>query len=133
MVAKGLAEHIDTVGIATLGTDLTIRVMPDEPDDMITLFDEAGANVLQESHTFDEDMFGMQVMTRGSYDFAHSKILEIHRELTNITGTFDGIEIRQTTIQTSPSYVDNDSDGRAIYTAHYDFHCKIGSNTNRKA
>jgi hypothetical protein len=133
MVANGLAQHIDSVGIATLGDDLTIRVMPDNPDNVITLFDEAGAQVLQESHTFDEDMFGMQVMTRGSYDFAHSKILEIHRELTNITGTFDGIEIRQTTIQTSPSYIENDSDGRAIYTAHYDFHCKIGANTNRKA
>jgi len=131
MIANGLAEYLATLSVGTTGVDLFIRSMPDTPDNAICLYDEPGF-VLQESHTFDEDAFGSQITTRGSYTFAHDKILEIHRIITNITGTFDGIEIRQTTIQTSPSFVENDDKGRAVYSAHYEHHCKIGQNINRK-
>jgi len=57
--------------------------------------------------------------------------LEIHRKVAGLHGTFDGIHILDTHIQTPPAFVENDAKDRAVYSIHYVHDCSIGQNKHR--
>lgn len=129
MVSEDIMTYLASQAIGVPNTDLFIRQMPDEPDNCITIYDEAGS-VVTEAQNYDVDVLGSQIMVRGSYAYASDKILEIHRHLSG--WSFSGnIEILSTHIQTEPAFLENDDKGRAKFTAHYEHYSKIGNNINR--
>lgn len=130
MIATGIKDHLVAQGVGTFGTDLFVSQMPDTPDNVMCVFDEAGP-VLPEMSSYDADNFGTMIMVRGSYSFVKAKMIAIHRAVTSLAGTFDSIRIIDTHIQSEPKYIETDNKGRRVYTVHYTHYCNLGNNLNR--
>ena len=131
MIAKGIAEYLDSEGVATLGTDLFVSAMPDTPDDCVAVYDEPGA-VLPENHYDNSDSFGTMIKVRGSHAFIRDRMTAIHRHVAGLGNIeLDGFFLVDTRIQTPPADIGSDEKGRREYTAHYEHYTKIGNNVHR--
>lgn len=126
MLSTAYKDFLVANSIGTYGTDLFIRVMPDEPDDAICIFDEPGT-ILTENLRYDLDNFGYEIMVRGSYSYVLAKVKAIHKITPQWTGTYDSIEVLETFTITTPAFIENDDKGRVVYTAHYESECSIGA------
>lgn len=127
MIAKGIKEYLESKGFDTV----YVSSMPDVSD-VVCLYDEP-APVFDYQHSFGSDNFGVQVIAKGSYNFARNKIYDIHKAVTMLGGeTLDGILVVDTQIQTQPSQLDIDSEGERKFTAHYIFLCETTDNTFRQ-
>ena len=116
-----LRTYLQSEGLGTFGTDLFVSQRPDSPDNCIILYDETGI-VSDYQSDYGSDWVGVQVMTRGSYSYAQSKIWDIHNTVTAWTdGSTDDFTLVTTTIQTPPAQIDIDEKGRRVFTAHYLF------------
>jgi hypothetical protein len=106
-------------GIGREGVDMFTGQIPDEPNECIVLFDEQGVTDPVDN-AYGRDGVGLQVITRGSYDYAKGKIWDIHSRLVGkeLQVTPDGILV-QVMIQGAPTQIDNDEKGRRMFTAHY--------------
>ena len=76
---KEIGTYLQSQGIGTLGTNLFLGLMPDEPDNCIALFEYAGSP--PDLH-WNGEYPGLQVRVRGtSYEAARSKIGDIVKKL----------------------------------------------------
>ncbi len=94
-------------------------IMPDQPDNNITLYDEAGIDedYMQE---YASDSHGIQVLVRGSYSYASNMIWKVHREFLGLQGLEnDEFVLKIIRAQTPPAQIEVDNDGNRIYSAHY--------------
>ena len=133
MIADALAEYLSIQGLGVLGQEVFWRQLPESPDNALCLYDETGI-VLTESQDYDSDVFGSQVIVRGSDAYARQKAIEIHREMTalGIDQAVPGdIELMSTHIVSVPAFIGNDEKGRALYSAHYMHYCHVGGNAQR--
>lgn len=120
MVAEYITSYLNTEGIGTSGTDLFYSFRPNTPDDCIILYDEVGPDEGYQND-YGADTMGLQVMTRGSYAFSHSKIWTIHKKILGLK-EIDATDFYLKVVrkQTDPRQIEVDEEGRRIYTAHYD-------------
>ena len=111
-------DIIESEGLGTFGTDLFISQNPDV-DDATILYDEVGISDPVDN-AYARDGYGLMVMTRGSYSYAKDQIWNIHRALVgrSMESHADGTLVN-CMIQSPPQYVENDDQGRRVYTAHY--------------
>lgn len=112
-------------GIGTYGTDLFVRIQPDEPANCITLFMQSAPQGI-EHQRYDLENTGIKVMIRGSHSYCSSKIVAIQSVAPQMSGTYNGLLIRETLIQTPPTFIENDEMGRAIYTINYESEYSLG-------
>ncbi len=116
-----VAEGIGTAYNASTAPDgdLFISQFPDSPDNCIILWDESGIPDPVDN-AYARDGYGLMVYVRGSYSYAKGKIWTIHRELVGRTleSHTDGTLV-QCMIQASPTEIENDNQGRRVFTAHY--------------
>ena len=76
---KGIGTYLQSQGIGTLGTDLFLGLMPDQPDNCIALFEYAGSP--PDLH-WNGEYPGLQVRVRNkSYAAARTKIGEVAKKL----------------------------------------------------
>ena len=76
---KEIGTYLQAQGIGTLGTNIFLGLMPDEPDNCIALFEYAGSP--PDLH-WNGEYPGLQVRVRGtSYAAARSKIGDIVKKL----------------------------------------------------
>jgi hypothetical protein len=74
-----IGTYLQSQGIGTLGTNLFLGLMPDQPDNCIALFEYAGSP--PDLH-WNGEYPGLQVRVRNkSYATARTKIQEIYEEL----------------------------------------------------
>ena len=74
-----IGTYLQSQGIGTLGADLFLGLMPDQPDNCIALFEYAGSP--PDLH-WNGEYPGLQVRVRGtSYEAARSKIGDIVKKL----------------------------------------------------
>jgi hypothetical protein len=79
-----IGTYLQSQGIGTLGADLFLGLMPDQPDNCIALFEYAGSP--PDLH-WNGEYPGLQVRVRGtSYEAARSKIGEI---MTALHGLYE--------------------------------------------
>jgi uncharacterized radical SAM superfamily protein len=117
MISEGIKNWLEAEGFGTVN----VSMMPDKPNNTIAVYDET-APVADYMHSFGSDNFGLQIITRGSYQFAKEKILDIHKAITMLGGVeVDEILIVDTQIQTPPAQLSTDKDGERMFTAHYIF------------
>lgn len=120
MISEIIKNQI-TGTFGVFGTDLFTSIMPDKPDSCISLYDEPGT-VQGYQHDYGSDWVGLHVMVRSKFDAYIKKIWQIHNVIVayeNINTT-DYILVRGM-VQTVPSQVDIDKDGRKLWSAHYLF------------
>jgi hypothetical protein len=88
VMLKEIGTYLQSQGIGTLGTDLFLGLMPDQPDNCITLFQYAGSP--PDLH-WSGEYPGLQVLVRDkSYPAGKAKIEQIVRELHGLHETVLG-------------------------------------------
>jgi len=76
---KEIGTYLQSQGIGTLGADIFLGLMPDQPDNCIALFEYAGSPI---ALYWNGEYPGLQVRVRGtSYEAARSKIGDIVKKL----------------------------------------------------
>jgi hypothetical protein len=79
VMLKEIGTYLQAQGIGTLGADLFLGLMPDQPDNCIALFEYAGSPPAMH---WSGEYPGLQVRVRGtSYEAARSKIGEVINKL----------------------------------------------------
>lgn len=124
-------DFFEDKGIGTYGTNLFVSVMPEEPDDNITLFMQTAPQGT-EHQRYDLENTGIKVLIRGSHSFCSSKIVAIQQVTPQMSGTYNGILIKETLVQTPPTYIETDDKGRRMYSINYESEYSIGA-TSRTA
>lgn len=125
-------NYLHSQSLGTKGQNLFVSVMPDAdgtPDNCIAIFDETGV-IPEGTQDYDIDGFGTQILVRGDYDWATEKIIEIHRYVPGWTNDAP-IKVISTHIQSEPTGIGNDAEGRTQYSVHYEHYCEIGNNKHR--
>lgn len=130
MFAIGLKDFLETESVGTYGTDLFVSVFPDTPDDAMCIFDEAGP-VLPEMSSYDANNFGTEILIRGSYSYCKGRILVLLRKVPMLSGTYNGMRVIDTRIQSFPQFIEVDAKGRRKFSIHFTHYTNIGDNKYR--
>lgn len=124
-------DFFEDESIGTYDTDLFVSKMPEEPDNNITLFMQTAPQGT-EHQRYDLENTGIKVLIRGSHSFCSSKIVAIQKVTPQMSGTYNGIFIKETMVQTPPTYIETDSKGRRLYSINYESEYSLGA-TSRTA
>lgn len=111
--------------IGVYGTSLFVSKMPEEPDNNVTIFMQSAPQGT-EHQRYDLENTGIKVMIRGSHSYCSSKIVAIQSVAPQMSGTYNGLLIRETLIQTPPTFIEVDDKGRRIYTINYESEYSLG-------
>jgi hypothetical protein len=118
-----------------IGSDYFLNFQPEKPDDCITVYDET-APVLNSSHYFDNDHFGIQVLVRSIDSItARDLLMEIHKFISGYGGekmSVDSPLIIDSQIVTTPAPIGTDPKNRFEYSGHYAFMVKSDNNSYRR-
>jgi hypothetical protein len=108
---KEIGTYLQSQGIGTLGADLFLGLMPDQPDNCVTLFEYAGSP--PDLHWAGEYP-GLQVRVRNkSYAAARAKIREIAKELHGLhEQTLSGTRYLLIKARGSPEVLKRDANNR---------------------
>lgn len=129
MITNFIQSYLQDEGAGTLGSDMFVSQIPAAPNNCITLYGETGL-VTDYQSDYGSDWMGLLVMTRGDYSYASEKIWQVHNLITGLTdGETDDFTLTTTMIQSNPAQIENDSEGRRVYTAHYLF--LVAQKTNK--
>jgi len=119
MIAEEFAGYLAQKGHGTLDVDISIDFQPDQPDNLLSLYNES-APVPAESQSLAVDQYGLQILIRNEANAtAQSKLEEIHRDLVGFSGILNGYEVTDLNVVTPPSRIGRDEHNRAEWTAHY--------------
>lgn len=103
-------------------TDVYLNYMPESPDEVICVFDEA-APVLTVSEGLNAEQSGIEVLVRSDNPGNAEQTIEDIHDVTigfrNATFEAGGRHIVATYLNQEPSYVDRDSESRVMWSAHY--------------
>ena len=134
MVGESLIAYLAAEGIGILGSTLWLGSQPDSPDNCITIYEES-APTLDESHAFNIDTAGIQVLVRNTnYLAAKNKAGEVHQKVSGFRMdkfSATGPWIRQTHIVTAPASIGQDERDRHEWTIHYTFEYLSEGNEHR--
>jgi len=118
-----------------IGSNYYLNFQPESPNDCITIYDET-APVLNSSHYFDNDHFGIQILVRSVNSLtARDTLMEIHKFLAGFGGekmSGDSPLIIDSQIVTTPAPIGADTRNRFEYSGHYAFMVKSENNTYRR-
>ena len=108
---KEIGTYLQSQGIGTLGTDLFLGLMPDQPDNCIALFEYAGAPLALH---WNGEYPGLQVRVRGtSYAAARTKIGEVAKKLHGLhEQTLSGTRYLLIKARGSPEVLKRDANNR---------------------
>ena len=111
MMLKEIGTHLQSQGIGTLGTNLFLGLMPDQPDNCIALFEYAGSP--PDLH-WSGEYPGLQVRVRDkSYPAGRAKIEQIVRILHGLHETvLDGTRYLLIKARGSPEVLKRDANNR---------------------
>lgn len=119
-------DFFEAEGIGTYGTDLFVSKMPESPNDNITLFMQTAPQGT-EHQRYDLENTGIKVLIRGSHSYCSSKIVEIEKVTPQMSGTYNGMYIKETLRQTPPTFIEQDDKGRRLYSINYESEYSIGA------
>lgn len=119
-------DFFEDEGIGTYGDDLFVSSMPESPDDNITLFMQTAPQGT-EHQRYDLENTGVKVLIRGSHSFCSSKIVAIQQVTPQMKGTYNGMYIKETLVQTPPTFIEIDDMGRRMYSINYESEYSIGA------
>jgi hypothetical protein len=90
MILEALADRLTSASVATVGTNLFIGMMPDQPDLCVSLFEYAGAAPLEvlRDNAATVERPGVQVLVRAGrndYPGGRNLAVSVRDVLTNIT------------------------------------------------
>ena len=133
MITQFIAPYLDEQGVAdfTPSGDLFVGLMPDSPDNCITLY---GGSAPTEGYqqAYGSAWMGIKVMVRGNYVWADDKIWEIDDQITGLSEKhFDKVYLKVVQRQTAPEHIDLDDKGRSIFTSYYVALVNTFDNTHR--
>ena len=108
---KEIGTYLQSQGIGTLGTDLFLGLMPDQPDNCIALFQYAGSP--PDLH-WNGEYPGLQVRVRNKcYADARTKIGEVAKKLHGLhEQTLSGIRYLLIKARGSPEVLKRDNNNR---------------------
>jgi hypothetical protein len=108
---KEIGTYLQSQGIGTLGADLFLGLMPDQPDNCIALFEYAGSP--PDLH-WNGEYPGLQVRVRNkSYAAARAKIGEVMNELHGLhEQTLSGVRYLLIKARGSPEILKRDENNR---------------------
>jgi hypothetical protein len=106
-----IGNYLQAQGIGTLGTNIFLGMIPDEPDNCIALFEYAGSP--PDLH-WNGEYPGLQVRTRSkSYAAARSKIGEVMKKLHGLhEQTLSGTRYLLIKARGSPEVLKRDNNNR---------------------
>lgn len=120
-VAQDIGQYIDDQGLGTLATDIFIGEIPDDPSDVVVLYDDgglesskghgaSGSNVAWENHS-------VRIESRnGNGAIAQSKAHAIHKKLDDADFTAaDGTEYLTVRCMQPPRLMGQDTRNRKLY------------------
>jgi len=110
-VLKEIGTYLQSQGIGTLGADLFLGLMPDQPDNCIALFEYAGSP--PDLH-WNGEYPGLQVRVRNkSYAAARAKIVEVAKKLHGLhEQTLSGTRYLLVKARGSPEVLKRDANNR---------------------
>jgi len=111
VMLKEIGTYLQGQGIGTLGTDIFLGLMPDEPDNCIALFEYAGSP--PDLH-WNGEYPGLQVRVRNkSYAAARTKIGEVMDKLHGLhEQTLSGTRYLLVKARGSPEVLKRDNNNR---------------------
>lgn len=111
MMLKEIGTYLATQNVGTVGTDIFLGLMPDQPDNCIALFEYAGSP--PDLH-WNGEYPGLQVRVRNkSYAAARAKIGEIAKELHGLyEQTLSGTRYLLIKARGSPEILKRDASNR---------------------
>ena len=127
MMAEAAAVYLTASGLGTFdaagGGSLRVAFQPDDPDDVVTLFDES-APTITESSAHAIDRLGVQVLVRSKdYTAARTKAFDIHKQLAGFAGELAAgfPRVTLTEVITAPTSIGQDEKNRSEFSGHYAF------------
>ena len=116
---KGIGTYLQTQGIGTLGADIFLGLMPDQPDNCIALFEYAGSP--PDLH-WNGEYPGLQVRVRNkSYAAARTKIEETMKKLHGLhEQILSGTRYLLIKARGSPEILKRDSSNRVELFVNFD-------------
>jgi len=110
-VLKEIGTYLQSQEVGTLGTDLFLGLMPDQPDNCIALFQYAGSP--PDLH-WNGEYPGLQVRVRNkSYAAARAKIVEVAKKLHGLhEQTLSGTRYLLVKARGSPEVLKRDANNR---------------------
>lgn len=122
MILEALADKLTSASVATVGANLFIGLMPDQPDVCVALYEYAGAPPLEVLRDNDASLErpSVQVMVRASrndYPTAQTLITAVRDSLTGITDeTISGVRFLRVNQNSSINHVGTDDNDRPGFT-----------------
>ena len=119
MKLKEIGAYLQSQGIGTLGTDLFLGLMPDQPDSCIVLFEYAGST--PDLH-WNGEYPGLQVRVRNkSYAMARAKIGEVMEKLHGLhEQTLAGTRYLLIKARGSPEILKRDASNRVELVLNFE-------------
>ena len=115
MLIRDIALLLQSEGIGTLGADISLADRPDQPDDVITIYDTGGFPAELELPDLRRTA---QISVRGkSYQAAHSRIWQIYKLLDRPEErliTANGRKMIARAMQ-PPTFIDRDASNRVLF------------------
>lgn len=121
MIAESVMKWLDAEGFGTEGTDLSLSHMPDQPDNIVTVYDESAPG-LQASQAYSLDRFGIRIVVRGiEYQAVRDLSVEIHKTLMGFNGTLTATspEVVMVEQASAPASLGRDEKKRPRWISRY--------------
>jgi hypothetical protein len=123
MILEELADHLVAEGLAVLGTDLFLHVMPDKPDACASLINYSGdePDYVQEERKVDVENPRVQLAVRSKQPQVCRERAEVlYQSLMQIRNqTFTGTRILWVRPVDSPTMAGRDENGRYLTTVNF--------------
>jgi hypothetical protein len=123
MFLEEVARYLDSQDLVTWGTDVFLNGVPDQPNNLVALFDPGGLPP-SDSYTSGNDRPKVQVRVRNANQAsAEAKIWNIYRALHQLSGVTlagDSYIVDATALQT-PTWLGRDQNNRAEYVFNVQF------------
>jgi hypothetical protein len=121
-IAYEMMKYLENQGFGIESTNLFVGFKPDDPDDLIVLYDDPGPN-LAESSDLDINISTIHIIVRNSiYLTCEETINRIHSLVTGFGGNKlipNGSNINYITQEVPPSSIGKDNDNRNEWSAYY--------------
>jgi hypothetical protein len=123
MVVEEIAAHINSLGLATLGTDLFMHVSPDEPDELTVVTEYAGdePDFVQDALVADTENSRIQVAVRSTQPEVGRLLAEqIYQAMMGIRNDMlSGTRILWCRPSDTPAMIGRDDSGRFLTTVNF--------------
>lgn len=123
MIVEELASHLVTKGLAVLGTDTWLHVIPDDPDEAMSIIEYAGEEpeYIQENPSVDLENPRVQIAVRSQQpEVARLRAERVYQSLMAIRNeVLDGTRILWCQPIDTPALLGRDESGRFLVTTNF--------------